>query len=178
MPKLDWSRALLVAMLALGLFFGANHLYQQRIRNEPLLERLGRLEAVASARIISEGGSELLLITPEPAYRGLLQDLYRTVEAEVAAVRKPPRIRIEDRRSAGLDQFAAAASPALHEAARCGCYREAAADITAIASALGLTDCRLTVDSRYLYLQARDGGACCYLMVPLPPLQEGECADA
>lgn len=179
MPELDWPRVLLIAMLALGLFFGANYCYQNHFKKAPFLERICRLEGVAAAEIVSENGSDLLIITPEPSYRGLLQDLFTVIETEMAAVyRKPPRIEIVDQRSARLDQFAAAASPTLYEAARSGCYREAAVQITEIAAAHGLTESFLTVDSRYLFLQARDAGGFLYQIVPLPPLQEGEAADA
>ncbi len=179
MPELDWPRALLVAVVVLGLFFGASYLYGNHIRKGPFLERLSALEGVASAEVISGGGSERLLITPEPSYRGLLEDLFTAAAKEAAAsYRKPLPLEIADQRSSRLDQFAAAASPALHEAARTGRYREAAAVIDALAAESGLTDCHFTVDHRQIYLQARDGACYLYRIVPLPPFEEGEAADA
>ncbi len=179
MPELNWPRALLVALLALGLFFGANYLYRSHFQKAPLLERLGRLEGVASAEIVPGDGGEKLRITPEPSYRGLLQDLFTAAENEAAALpRKPLLLEITDRRNSRLDQFAAAASPTLHEAARRGRYREAAAGLGELAAASGLTDCQLTVDSQRLYLQARDGDCYLYQIVPLPPVQEGGGVDA
>lgn len=179
MPELRWPKVLLIALLALGLFFGVNYYYQQHFKREPFIEKICRLEGVAAAEILSENGSELLLITPEPSYRGLLQELFAGIEKEIAASYcKPLRIEIEDQRSARLDQFAAAASPALYEAARSGCYREAAAQLTEIAASYGLAEPFLTVDSRYLYLQARDDADYLYQVVPLPSFQEGGSADA
>lgn len=179
MPDLNWPKALIITILVLGLFFGANYFYQHHFKKAPFLEDICRLEAVDRAEITSEKGSDTLIITPDPAYRGLLQDLYSDVEKKLAAVyRDPPAIRIEDRRSATLDRFAAAASPAIYEAARSGRYRQGASHIDDIAAAYGLTDAILTVDSRYLYLQARDSGYFLYQIVPLPPFQEGEGADA
>lgn len=179
MPDLDWAKAILVAVLALGLFFGANYYYRNHFQKAPFLGRLSRLEGIASAEIISEGGSDRLRITPQSSYRGLLQDLFTAVGKEAAAhSRKPLPLEIADRRNSRLDQFAAAASPLLYEAARTGRYRDAAARLDALAAESGLTEFYFTVDSEHLYLQARDAGYYLYQIVPLPPLQEGETADA
>jgi len=178
-PELDWPKVLLIAVLALGLFFGVNYYYQHHFKKEPFIDKICCLEGVAAAEIVSENGSELLIITPEPSYRGSLQELFVSIEKEIADdYRKPLHIEIKDKRSARLDQFAVAVSPALYEAARSGCYREAAAEITEIAAAYGLTEPVLTVDSCNLYLQARDDAGFLYQVVPLPPFQEGETANA
>ena len=177
MPDLNWPKALIITILVLGLFFGANYFYQHHFKKAPFLEDICRLEAVDRAEIISEKGSDTLIITPDPAYRGCCR-ICSDVEKLAAVYRDPPAIRIEDRRSATLDRFAAAASPAIYEAARSGRYRQGASHIDDIAAAYGLTDAILTVDSRYLYLQARDSGYFLYQIVPLPPFQEGEGADA
>lgn len=180
MPDLDWPKALIITILVLGLFFGANYCYQIYFKKAPFLEDICRLEAVADAEIISEKDTNILIITPDPAYRGLLQDLYSDIEgASTAVYRDPPAIKIADQRSAALDQFAAAVSPSLYEAARTGCYREGASHIAGIAASYGLSDTFVTVDSRYLYLQARDDGDnYLYQVIVLPPLQEGVGADA
>ncbi|NLA05429.1 MAG: hypothetical protein GX881_06920 [Firmicutes bacterium] len=179
MPDLNWPRALLIMLLALGLFFGANYFYQGYFKKTPFLENLRRLEAVESAEIVSERGGDLLVICPKPSYRGLLQDLYAAIEAEAAALyRDPPEIKIVDQRSDRLDEFAAAVSPALYEAARSGDYSEAARQIAAVAESYKLTGSSLTVDAKYLYLQARDGDSFLYQVVELPPLQEGGAGDA
>lgn len=175
MPELNWPRALLTMLLALGLFFGAGHLYQNYFKKAPFLEELRNHEAVASAEIIAEGGEDILLVCPEPSFRGLLQELHSSINSKVAtAYRNPPGLRITDRRSGKLDQFAAAASPALYEAIRSGAYSDAAEQISGIAASYGLTDLYLTVDADNLYLQARDGDNFLYQVVKLPALQEGE----
>lgn len=177
MPHLRWSRALLVALLALVFFFGANHVYRRYFREEPFLEGLCRLEGVAGAELVVDQGGEILLITPEDSYRGRLQELISAVEKEAARrFRQPPPIEIRDRRSPRLDLFAAAVSPDLYEAVRSGCYRSAAERIRETADRYGLTAQDFTVDSRYMYLQARDGSGYLYMLVPLPP--EGGAADA
>lgn len=179
MPELNWPRALLITLLALGLFFGANYFYQGYFKKTPFLDNLCNLEAVGSAEFVSERGANLLVVRPKSSYRGSLQDLYAAIDTEAAAVyRDPPEITIIDQRSARLDEFAAAVSPALYEAARSGGYSKAAKQITAVAESYGLTGSSLTVDAKHLYLQARDGDNFLYQVVELPPLQEGGTADA
>ena len=68
MPELDWPKVLLIAVLALGLFFGVNYYYQHHFKKEPFIDKICCLEGVAAAEIVSENGSELLIITPEPSY--------------------------------------------------------------------------------------------------------------
>lgn len=179
MPDLRWSRVLLIALLALVLFFGINYIYQRYFKQEPFLEELCRVEGVAGAKIVSENGSEILIITPEVSFQGQVQALVAGVEKEVSGrYRKPLTIEIKDQRSPQLDLFATAVSPDLYEAVRSGSYRAAAERIEETAAAYGLTGQIFTVDARYLYLQARDGGNYLYLIVPLPASPEGGAADA
>jgi hypothetical protein len=178
-PDLRWSRVLLIALLALVLFFGINYIYQRYFKQEPFLEELCRVEGVAGAKIVSENGSEILIITPEVSFQGQVQALVAGVEKEVSGrYRKPLTIEIKDQRSPQLDLFATAVSPDLYEAVRSGSYRAAAERIEETAAAYGLTGHIFTVDARYLYLQARDGANYLYLIVPLPASPEGGAADA
>lgn len=179
MPDLRWPKALLIALLALCLFFGTNYIYRRYFKEETFKERLCRLEGVAGAEIIPEKGGEILVITPAASYRGQLQRLITAVEKEMTGhSRKPLPIEIKDQRSPRLDLFAAAVSPDLYEAVRSGRYRAAAERIEETAAAYSLTGHSFTVDSRYLYLQARDGEGYLYLIVPLPAFSEGGAADA
>ena len=115
------------------------------------------------------------MITPEESYQGRLQSLVAAVEKESARrYRKPLSVEIRDRRTPRLERFADAVSPDLFEAARSGRYRAAADYIAQAAAAHGLDEHLFTVDSRYLYLQARDGDGYLYLIVPLPASPEGE----
>ncbi len=179
MPQLRWSKVLLIALTALVLFFGGSHVYRRYYREEPFLEKLCLIEGVAGAGLTATDGGTALLITPDDSYQGQLQTLVTSVEKEVSGrYRRPLLIEIKDRRSARLNLFAAAVSPDLYEAVRSGRYRSAAERIKESAALYGLTAQDLTVDSRYLYLQARDGANYLYLLVPLPPLTEGGSADA
>lgn len=179
MPELRWRKVLLIALLALVLFFGANYLYRRHFKEEPFLEELCRLEGVADAEVISENGSEILIITPANSFRDQLQMLVADIEKLIAEYyQKPLSIEIKDQRSPELDLFAATISPDLYEAVRSGSYRAAADRIEESAATFGLTDCIFTVDERYLYLQAYDGTNFLYLIVPLPPVTEGGTADA
>lgn len=179
MPQLRWTKVLLIALLALVLFFGAEHVYRRYFREEPFLDSLCRLEGVAGAELAAGKNGEILIITPEDSYRGQLQSLIAAVEKEVSGrYRELPPIEIRDRRSGRLDLFASAVSPDLYEAVRSGRYRSAAERIREAAELYELTAQDFTVDSRYLYLQARDGAGYLYMLVPLPPLTEGGAADA
>ncbi len=178
-PDLKWPRVLFVALLVLLLFFGINHLYQRYFKNEALVEALCSLEGIAAAEIISEKGTEIAVITPDNSYQGELESLFDAVEKEISGYyRIQPAIEIKDRRSALLHRFASAVSPDLYGAARTGCYREAAHEVGQVAAACGLTDYLFTVDSRHIYLQARDGSSYLYIIVPLPSDQEGGAAHA
>ncbi len=179
MPDLRWTKVLLIALLALVLFFGINYIYQRYFKQEPFLDELCRLEGVSGAEIVSENDSEILIITPAESFQGQLQTLVNAVEKEISGrYRKPLRIEIKDQRSSRLDLFAATVSPDLYEAARSGGYRAAAERIEETAAEYDLTGQSFTVDSRYLYLQARDGANYLYLIVPLPESPEGGAADA
>ncbi|HPU00674.1 MAG: hypothetical protein GX890_00545 [Firmicutes bacterium] len=179
MTEMRWHKVLLVALLALALFFGANHLYRRYFQQEPFIEAICRLEGVAGAELVSEGGGETLLITPDDSYQGRLQALVAAVEKEMARrYRKPLSIEIKDRRTPRLERFADAVSPDLFEAARSGSYRAAADRIARSAAEHGLDGSLFTVDSRRLYLQARDGSGYLYLIVPLPGSPEGEGGSA
>lgn len=179
MPQLHWPKVLLVALLALVLFFGADHVFRRYFREEPFLDSLCRLEGVAVAELAAGKNGVKLVITPEDSYRGQLQSLIASVEKEADGhYRELPSIEIRDRRSPRLDLFAAAVSPDLYEAVRSGRYRSAAERIREAAGLYELTEQNFTVDSRYLYLQARDGSGYLYMLVPLPPLTEGGAADA
>ena len=85
MPDLRWSKVLLIALLALALFFGASSLYRRYFEQEPFLKELCRLEGVAGAEIVSERGGEILMITPEESYQGRLQSLVGDVEVDLEA---------------------------------------------------------------------------------------------
>lgn len=179
MPDLRWTRVLLVALSALVLFFGINHIYQCYFKREPLLDEICSLEGVAGAEIVSDKGGETLMITPESSFQGELQTLIGAVEKEISGrYRNPLDVEIKDRRNPLLHRFASAVSPDLYEAVRSGSYRAAAAGIGEIAGAYGITDYSFTVDARYVYLQVRDGSSYLYLIVPLPSAPEGGSADA
>lgn len=175
MPELRWSKVLFIALLALVLFFGTNYFYRRYFEQEPFLDDLCHLEGVAGAEIVAEREGDILIITPEDSYQGRLQSLVTAVEKEISRrYRKPLSIEIKDRRTPRLELFAAAVSPDLFEAARSGRYRAAADRIAKRADEHGLAGQLFTVDSRYLYLQARDETGYLYLIVPLPLSPEGE----
>lgn len=168
MPEFRWPVIAVTAVLALGLFFGLNFVRQRYFQEEPFLDTLCRMEGVAGAEILRDSGGETLLITPDPAYRGALQELVASVREEAARqYKKPLNVRVDDRRSAGLDDFYRAVLPDLYEAARLGNYRSVEESITLTAESYRLEEVLFSVDFDYLYLQARDGEGYLYQMIPL-----------
>jgi hypothetical protein len=168
-----WPVIIVTAVLVLALFFGFNYYRQHYLYQEPFLEKLQEMEAIQSAAVKDENGAAVLEIIPERDYRGNLKKMMDEIEALSEEYRHTDyAVKIVDRRNPALDSFAAAASPALYEGARLNNYRAVAASISALAESYRLEDFSFNVDSRHIYLQARDGDYYLYQIIPLEMQEE------
>jgi predicted DCC family thiol-disulfide oxidoreductase YuxK len=169
-----WPVIAVAAIVVLALFFGFNYYRQHYLYQERFLEKLQEMEAIQSAAIKEENGAAVLEIIPAEDYRGSLKEMMDEIGAIAAAYGHADQaVKLVDRRNQVLDSFAAAASPALYEGARRNNYRSVAATIYELAETYRLEEVSFVVDSRHLYLQARDGDYYLYQVIPLEK-QEGK----
>jgi hypothetical protein len=169
-----WTVIITSTLLALGLFFGFSYYRQRFLMEEPFLAMLRGLEGIEDVTVTRENGHDTLIVTPKAAQSGSLPELVEEIRQQAYEHKqKPLLIRVADARNSRLASFARATGPALYEAARLGSYRAADEAIKSIAAAYGLTGVLFTVDAEYLYLEARDGSAYLYQLIPLNRPGEG-----
>jgi hypothetical protein len=168
MAEYRWPVIITTALLALGLFFGFSYYRQRFLMMEPFIGALRRMESVEDAVLIRENGSPILVIETSARYTGSLQEVVEEIwELAKEHKQKPFLIQVTDERNGRLDSFARAVSPDLYEAAKLGNYRSVGETIHLTAAAYGLAEVQFSVDYHYLYLQARDGSAYLYQLIPL-----------
>lgn len=168
MTQFRWPLIIITCVVALAVFFGANHLRQRFLEEEPFIEALMQLSGIEVASISREGDREVLQIVPDPHYTGTLQDLVSSVKEEARIkYRKPLTIHIQDKRNERLAQFARRVTPVLFEAVRLHNYRSADQAISAVADEFGLEALHFAVDFELIYLQARDGDHYLYEVIRL-----------
>lgn len=174
MGELRWPVIIITVAIALALFSGGYYYYQHYLQEAPLVEQLIQLEGVQEVQVSREKGQPVVTVTPDPSYRGPLQELYLMIE-EVSQreLKNEPEIRITDQRNPSLEDFSRSVTPALYEGARLGNYRSVAESVAAAAGIHRVDDAVFAVDYQHLYLQARDGEHYLYLVISLKQPQEG-----
>ncbi len=166
MDKIKWQILLVAFIVSIVLFFGGAFIYEKHVIENTMESKLLEIEGIEEVQIKQKRNTVQVEVTGEFAedFPGLVATTEEILK-EYSIMNSS--ISFKDRRDGQLDEFADAAQPALHEAARLGNYWETRERIISMAGHHNPDEYYFTVDSNRIYLWARHGKNFMYVMIPL-----------
>jgi len=159
---------LIALLVGLGVFLGAQWLYNRYSYQQPLNDVLRHNPAVASFTINQQ--EAVLRVTVRLKRVDNLMDAYRKLRRDIAGVLggRDFRLEIRDDPDDRLQEAYYYSQFALYEAVDRGDYRDCAASIDAYARRAGVKD-KIFLDENNIYLQLQDNGHYLYRVIPRRP---------
>lgn len=165
MKKFRWPVAVLAFLLTLALSVGAVHFRQRQLVDEPLLRRLGELEAVQSVQLEKNGN--LVTVSVSLDYVDDLASTYYLLarETEKTLGKRKYHLEVVDRRDDLLASAYTVIHLALHEAVQRGNFTEMGRLVAETMRAAGVEEHKVVVTAGHICFQARRGDSYLYSVV-------------
>ncbi len=165
MPNLRWPVAVLTMVIALTALFGVGFAFKNQTVDGPLKAAIQATPKVESYRV--ERSGDEYEITVLLADSGELDRIYTALDKEIVKIlgpQQPYQIKLEDRRTAELEDLARRANLYVHEALMTGHFSAMADKVEAVAASLGAT-ARMSVDGDRVYVQIHKQGNYLYTVL-------------
>ncbi|WAH39690.1 hypothetical protein NZD89_14815 [Alicyclobacillus fastidiosus] len=165
----------LIAIVALAVLFGGWQAYQHFNLLGPLKKNLQQVEGVQTVDILT-GSPDVVQVQLGPFSKlknGDLQQTYDDITSQVSSkLGTGVTLQLSDDRSGTLAQALENFNPVLLEGVTKGNYTEMISQVTHMAKSQGI-NCRVTMDTQYIYIQLAKGGHYLYKVMPYSTHQGG-----
>jgi len=172
-----WPVVLLTLAISLAGLFGTGYLVKNHTVDQPLLQALSHMEALASYAVSPAGSAQEITVRLKPTAD--LKEAFAEVDGQARQILKatPYTIHVEDSRTPELEQVANRVDLYVQEGIATGEFAAMADRIEAEAGKLGAA-AQVAVDSRRVYVALLKGQDYMYSVVERPvlggaPWQEG-----